>query len=300
MGEIEKSTAKGNDVNLQPKIAIVTGASRGAGQGIAAGLGAHGCTVYVTGRSEAVGDSSLSGTIHQTAATVTAAGGKGIAVRCDHSDDAQVAALFDQVMLEQGQVDILVNNAAAITDELTLPGNFWEKSLGLANIINVGIRSSYVASWHAAKIMVKQGNGLIVMTSGSGGAHYVYGPGYGAHKAGQDKMAADMGVDFAGTGVSSVSIWMGALLTDRLKNLIASDIHKYSYLENIVETPEFTGHIIWALANDPKLTDMNGQTLIGAELAVKYGLQDIGGRQPPSYRESYGVIPHTQNPRIIR
>lgn len=282
------------------KVAIVTGASRGAGQGIAIGLGAHGCTVYVTGRSEAAGDAALPGTIHETAAAVNAAGGRGIAVRCDHADDAQVAALFAQVMREQGHLDILVNNAAAITDELTTPGNFWEKSLGLANIINVGIRSSYVASWHAAPIMVQQGSGLIVMTSGSGGAQYVYGPGYGAHKAGQDKMAADMGVDFAGTGVSAVSIWMGALLTDRLKMVIASDPVKYGYLTDVVETPEFTGHVIFALASDPELAELNGQTLIGAELAVKYGLTDAGGRQPPSYRESYGVAPHVQHPRIIR
>jgi NAD(P)-dependent dehydrogenase (short-subunit alcohol dehydrogenase family) len=204
------------------------------------------------------------------------------------------------VMAEQGRLDLLVNNAAAITDELTTSGNFWEKSLRLADIITVGIRSSYVASWHAAKIMVPQGSGLIVMTSGSGGGHYVYGPGYGAHKAGQDKMAWDMGVDFSGTGVCAVSVWMGALLTDRLKRLIASDPEKYGYLDDIVETPEFTGHIINALCHDPGLAQLNGQTLIGAELAVKYGLKDVGGKQPPSYRNAYGVAPLQQYQRVIR
>ena len=283
-----------------PKIAIVTGSSRGAGQGIANGLGAHGYTVYVTGRSEAAGASPLPGTIHETAAAVTAAGGKGIAVRCDHKDDAQVAALFDQVMRDHGRLDILVNNAAAITDELTQSGHFWEKSLGLAEIINVGIRSSYVASWHAARVMVAQGSGLIVMTSGFGGAQYVYGPGYGAHKAGQDKLAADMGVDFAETGVTAVSIWMGALLTERLKMVIASDVAKYGYLQNTAETPKFTGHIIHALASDPELQQMNGLTLIGAELAEKYGLVDECGRRPPSCRDTYGVAPHVQHPGIIR
>ena len=284
----------------EPAVAIVTGASRGAGQGIAIGLGQKGCTVYVTGRSERTGDATLPGTIHETAEAVTAAGGNGIAVRCDHADDIRVKALFEKVEREQGRLDILVNNAAAIYDELTTPGSFWEKPLKLADIVNVGIRSSYVASYYAAPKMVQQKRGLIVFTSGSGAAHYVYGPGYGAHKAAQDKMAWDMGVDLRDTGVTALSVWMGALLTERLKMVIASDSAKYSYLEAITETPEFTGHIIWALFSDPDLAALNGRTLIGAEVAVKYGFADTNGRQPPSYREAYGVAPLAYYDRIIR
>ncbi|WHO41032.1 SDR family NAD(P)-dependent oxidoreductase [Sphingobium sp. AP49] len=283
-----------------PVVAVVTGASRGAGQGIATALGQHGCIVYVTGRSERPGDASLPGTIHETAEAVTAAGGRGIAVRLDHRDDAQIAALFDQVRNEQGHIDILVNNVAAIHDELTMPGRFWEKPLKLADIIDVGIRSSYVASYHAAPMMVGRGKGLILFTSGSGAAHYVYGPGYGAHKASQDKMAADMAIDLHDTGVSALSIWMGALRTGRLLQLIASDPAKYRYLEDMVETPEFTGHLIWALSQDPALATLSGQTFIGAELARRYGLTDAGGRLPPSYRDSYGVAPLPQYDRIIR
>lgn len=283
-----------------PVVAVVTGASRGAGQGIATALGQHGCIVYVTGRSERPGDASLPGTIHETAEAVTAAGGRGIAVRLDHRDDAQIAALFDQVRNEQGHIDILVNNVALIHDELTMPGRFWEKPLKLADIIDVGIRSSYVASYHAAPMMVGRGKGLILFTSGSGAAHYVYGPGYGAHKASQDKMAADMAIDLHDTGVSALSIWMGALRTGRLLQLIASDPAKYRYLEDMVETPEFTGHLIWALSQDPALATLSGQTFIGAELARRYGLTDAGGRLPPSYRDSYGVAPLPQYDRIIR
>jgi NAD(P)-dependent dehydrogenase (short-subunit alcohol dehydrogenase family) len=287
-------------VHVSKPVAIVTGASRGAGRGIAIGLGGHGCKVYVTGRSEKVGDHALPGTIYETAEAVTAAGGEGIAVRADHGVDEEVAALFDRVRSESARIDILVNNAAAIYDELTTPGRFWEKDLKLADIVNVGIRSSYVASWHAAPVMVAQGSGLIVNTSGSGGVHYVYGPGYGAHKAAQDKLAADMAVDFEGTGVSTLSIWMGALLTDRLKAVIASDPDKYGYLWDRVETPEFTGHVIWALFNDPGLADLSGQTVIGAEMAVKYGLTDAEGRQPPSYRDTHNIAPRIQYPNIIR
>jgi len=285
---------------MQPSVAIVTGASRGAGRGIAIALGSHGCTVYITGRSQKVGDHALPGTIYETADAVTAAGGKGVAVHCDHADDEQVAALFAQVEREQGRLDILVNNAAAIYDELTQPGNFWEKPLKLGDLMNVGLRSSYVASWHGAKMMVARGTGLIAMTSASGAVHYVYGPGYGVHKAGLDKMAADMAVDLAGSGVSAVSIWMGALLTERLKALIASDRAKYAYLEDVVETPELTGHVIWALSQDPKLASLSGQTLIGAELATNFGIKDANGRQPPSYRDLYDLEPHAQYSRIIR
>ncbi len=284
----------------RPTIALVTGASRGAGRGIATALGQHGATVYITGRSQAAGDHALPGTIHETAALVTAAGGTGIAVAVDHADDTAVAALFGQIAAEQGRLDILVNNAAAITDELTASGNFWEKSLELADLITVGIRSSYVASWHAARSMVAQGAGLIVNTSGSGGVHYVYGPAYGAHKAAQDKLAADMAVDFAGTGVTAVSLWMGALLTDRLKALIASDEAKYGYLWDRVETPEFSGHVIHAMAQDRDLGELSGQTLIGAELAIRYGIIDTGGRQPPSYRETHKIAPREQYPNVIR
>ena len=108
-------------MSSQAPIVLVTGASRGAGRGIAISLGAHGCTVYVTGRSKASGDHPLPGTIYETADAVTQAGGQGIAVACDHSDDAQVAALFARIEAEQGRLDVLVNNAAAVYDELTCP-----------------------------------------------------------------------------------------------------------------------------------------------------------------------------------
>jgi NAD(P)-dependent dehydrogenase (short-subunit alcohol dehydrogenase family) len=285
----------------QAPIALVTGASRGAGRGIAIALGRRGCTVYVTGRSQQAGDHALPGTIFDTARAVTEAGGKGVAVACDHSDDEQVAALYSRILADDGRIDLLVNNAAAIHDELTQPGEFWEKPLKLASLIDVGLRSGYVASWHAARAMAERDHGLIVFTSASGAAHYSLGPAYGAHKIGMDKMAFDMATDFrhAGVSVAAVSVWMGALLTDRLKAVIASDPIRFGHIEGHCETPEFTGDVIWHLYNDPDLADLSGRTLVGAGIARKYGLTD-GGRMPPTAEELHGVEPLVFHSAVIR
>ena len=275
-----------------PPVAIVTGASQGAGRGIALALGSHGCTVYVTGRSVEALDA--------TADAVTAAGGSGIAVVTDHADDTQVAALFDRVSREQGRLDILVNNACAIHDRLTGPGHFWEKPLEIGNMIDVGVRSGFVASWHAAPMMAAQRSGLVVFTSAPGAVHYVFGPAYGAHKAGVDKMAADMAVDFSEFGVAALSVWMGSLATGRVLDLIAADPAKYGRLADSLETPEYTGHIIWRLFNDPDLMGISGQTVIGADMGRRYGIADTNGRYPPSVRDTLGIEPRVQHPHVIR
>jgi NAD(P)-dependent dehydrogenase (short-subunit alcohol dehydrogenase family) len=281
-------------------VALVTGASRGAGRGIAIALGSHGCRVYVTGRSEKAGDASLPGTIHETAQAVTDAGGRGIAVRVDHRDDGQVKAVFEQIGREQGRLDILVNNACALHDKLTSPGHFWEKPLEIVDMLDVGLRSSFVASYYGAPMMIGQRKGLIIFTSASGAVHYVFGPVYGAHKSGMDKFAADMAVDLREFNVAAISIWMGALLTERLRMIIASDPARFGRLEETTETPEFTGHVIWAMYNDPELMQMSGKTLIGAELGAQYGIRDRDGRQPTSYRDTHKVVPREQYPLIIR
>lgn len=280
-------------------IAVVTGASRGAGRGIAIALGAHGCTVYVTGRTQNSGEAPLPGTIYETAAAVTAAGGNGIAVCVDHADDDQVKALFEQVRQQQGKLDILVNNAFAAHDQMTTPGKFWEKPLDLVDMWQVGLRGAYAATWYAAPLLTA--GSLVVFTSAPGARHYVFGPTYGVHKAGLDKMAADMAVDFRDRNIASLSIWMGALLTERMAMMLAQEPEKYSFLKpETMESPEFTGHIIWKLYNDPGLMTRSGKAWIGAELARAYGISDRDGIQPPSYRERHGVFPAEQHPYEIR
>jgi NAD(P)-dependent dehydrogenase (short-subunit alcohol dehydrogenase family) len=281
-------------------VAVVTGASRGAGLGIAHALGSHGCVVYVTGRTEKPGDSPLAGTIHETAELVTAAGGQGIPVHVDHADDEQTKALFEQVQREQCRLDILVNNAAIIRDEMMGHTRFWEEPVNVIDTLDVGLRSGYVATVFAAPLMLPQRHGLVVFTSAPGAAHYVFGPSYGVHKAGMDKMAADMAVDFGEFGIAAVSIWMGILLTERLKNVIARDPEKFGRMRDIAETPELTGHLIWSLFNDVNLMEKSGLTWIGAELAREYGIEDDGGRRPPSYRDLYGIHPIKQFARVLR
>lgn len=208
-------------------MAIVTGASRGAGRGIAAALGQQGYRVYVTGRTVREGDAALPGTIGATAAQIDAAGGEGRAVQVDHADSGAIAALFERVADESGRLDILVNNVAALHDDLVKPGPFWEKSTGLVDILDVGLRSHYLASWHAARMMVPAGSGLIAFTSSFGSVCYMHGAAYGAQKAGVDKFAADMGVDFRGTGVTAISLWMGPLLTERSTRTLAEHPEQY-------------------------------------------------------------------------
>ncbi|ORV82203.1 short-chain dehydrogenase [Mycobacterium interjectum] len=281
-------------------VAVVTGASRGAGAGIARGLGAHGYTVYVTGRTEKPGESALSGSIRETAEQVNAMGGTGIAVRVDHSDDEQVRDLFERVGREQGRVDVLVNNAAIIRDEMMGRTKFWEEPLNVIDTLAVGVRSSYVATVFAVPLMLPQGRGLVVFTSASGAVHYAFGPAYGVPKAGVDKMAADMAVDLEGTGIAAVSIWMGSLLTQRVQDIVARNPEKLGHVLDIAETPELTGHVVSRLYDDPALLQLSGQTLIGAELAVRYGIRDAGNRRPPSCRDLHGVHPNHQFPYRVR
>jgi NAD(P)-dependent dehydrogenase (short-subunit alcohol dehydrogenase family) len=286
------------DARPDAPVAVVTGGSRGAGQGIAIALGSHGYTVYVTGRTERAGEATLAGTIHETARAITAAGGTGVAVRVDHRDDVQVHALFDRVRAESGRLDVLVNNAALIHDELQEDVPFWEKSLAASvDLLDVGLRSSFVSSYYAAPLLVAGGRGLVVFTSAPGAVHYQYGAAYGAHKAGMDKFAADMAVDLRPFGVAAVSIWMGAVLTERVHKVIDSG-PEYSFLNDIGESPEFTGHVIAALAADPDLMSLTGTTVIGAEAARRYGIADRDGRQPPSFRDLMHVEPVSYHGRI--
>ncbi len=274
---------------MSKRVVVVTGASRGAGKGIALALGETGATVYVTGRSSAEGDASLPGTVFATAEEIDARGGTGIPVVCDHADDAQVAELFARVREEQAALDVLVNNAYVVPDHLAEKGPFWEKPLALQQQFDVGLRSTYVSSYFAAPLLLAGApGGLVVNTSSFGGGCYMHGPAYGAVKAGVDKMAHDMAVDFRPHEVAVVSIWMGLLLTERTRASFAADPDRYGAMSAMAESPEFTGRVIAALAQDPDRMSWSGQILVGAEVGEAFGITDIDGSKPTSPRGFLG------------
>lgn len=275
---------------LTGKVAVITGASRGIGRGIALALAEQGATVYVTGRTTTAGAAPLPGTIAETAAEVDARGGRGIAVQVDVTDDAQIAALFEQVRKDQGRLDILVNNAIAIPPELTAPGSFWDKPLSNWETFDVGVRAAFVAAWHAAKIMVPQNSGLIVAISGYVGVTYTYGPIFGTTKTATDRMARDMAIELKPHNVASLSLWQGFTYTERAQENLKSVAGMASQLNSAAgSSVEFPGRVIAALAGDPKLLDRTGGTFIAAELAQEYGIKDIDGRTIPSLREQRGA-----------
>jgi NAD(P)-dependent dehydrogenase (short-subunit alcohol dehydrogenase family) len=281
--------------NLTGKVAVVTGASRGIGRGIALVLAEHGATVYVTGRTVKEGDYYLPGTVGSTATECTergaAAGGKGIAVACDHSDDDAVAALFDQVRREQGRLDILVNNAFQLSDDLLEPKPFWEKPLSNLEMWDVGVWSNFVAAWHAARIMAPQKSGLIVSISGYTGVTYTYGVIFGTSKAAVDRMTRDMAIELEPHNVAAISLWQGLTLTEKAKDNLAKMADKMtsSITGQLGSSVEHPGRVIAAMAADPDIMKRSGATYITAELADDYRVVDIDGRRIESMRTKRGA-----------
>ena len=277
---------------LSGRVAVVTGASRGIGKGIALALADEGATIYVTGRTVTPGSYPLPGTVGETAAEVDRRGGKGIAVQVDHAQDSQVAALFEQVRREQGRLDLLVNNAFSLPEDLTESQPFWEKPLSNWEMVDVGVRSNFVAAWHAAKFFVAQRSGLIVAISGYVGVTYTYGVVFGTCKSAVDRMARDMAVELKPHNVASISMWCGLTFTERAhRNLNRNPAMKSQIVTNplIGSSVEFPGRVIAALAKDENIMRRSGGTFIGAELAREYGVTDIDGKVPPSLRAERGA-----------
>jgi dehydrogenase/reductase SDR family protein 1 len=263
--------------SLKGKVAIVTGASRGVGKGIAIGLAEYGATVYITGRTEEgkeLPEFLKETSIYKTAEEATRVGGVGVAYKCDHSKDEEVELLFKRVIEEQGRLDILVNNAwgggihAMKGYFFNTP--FWQQPVSLwDDHYIVGVRSNYVASRFAAGIMMKQQCGLIVNISFYGGRHYLNNVAYGVCKAAVDRLSADTAYELKDYGVSVFSLYPGQVSTEGMMEYAKFD-------SNIdvdkMESPQFVGRCVAALAKDEKAIIDTGKALTTAEVAQSYGL----------------------------
>lgn len=268
---------------LQGRVALVTGSTRGVGRGIAQELGAAGGVVYITGRS--VGQDSrtegLPGTIEETARAVKAMGGSGVAVRCDHTDDRQVSALFDRIRDEQGRLDVLVNNVwggyeAYDSQEFQLP--FWKQPLQKRwrGMFEAGLRAHAAAAALAAPLMIGQGRGLIVNISFGDEGKYLGNLYYDVCKSAVDRMAFAMAAELEEYGVAALSLYPGFVRTERVTEGYRGDL-------SITESPRYCGRAVAALTADPEILLRSGQCWKTGALAQEYGFKDIDGRQPPPF-----------------
>ncbi|TKR95693.1 hypothetical protein L596_009825 [Steinernema carpocapsae] len=272
---------------LSGQVALVTGASRGIGKGIALQLGEAGATVYVTGRppakQEDISQKLALPTLEETADEITARGGNGIAVFCDHSDPEEVKKLFQRIEKEKnGQLDILVNNAYAAVTSVAKGANqkFYELDPSVfEHTNNVGLTNHYICSVYAARLMVPRKKGLIVTISSSGGISHFFSVAYCVGKTACDRLAADMAHELLDSNICSVSLWPGAVKTELIMK-VASDTMK-KHFEN-GETIEFSGKCVVALASDPKRMEKTGHIVNTMDLAKEYNLFDEDGSQPHS------------------
>ena len=269
--------------SLSGKVAVVTGASRGVGKGIALGLGEAGSTVYITGRTikNKTDAGKLGGTVASTAEEVTELGGKGIGIPCDHTDDAQVEAVFKRIAKESKKIDLLVNNAWAGYENMregsrfTYFKPFWEQPFWRWNaMFDAGVRAAYTASAFAARSMTKKKSGLIVNISFWSAQVYMSNTQYGVSKAAVDKMSEYMAHELKKFNVAVVSLYPGLVRTESVLKSA-----KHFDMSNS-ESPQFIGRVVAALATDPNIMKKSGKVLVAAQEALEYGIQDIDGKQP--------------------
>jgi NAD(P)-dependent dehydrogenase (short-subunit alcohol dehydrogenase family) len=252
--------------NLNGRVALVTGASRGVGKGVALELLAAGARVYITGRS---------------VADMKYIESQGVALECDHRDDAQVEAAFRRISAEQGRLDILVNNVWGGYENMmeggqfTWPRPFWEQPLWRWDaMFQAGVRASYVASRLAAPLMIARRGGLMVNLSFWAAQKHIGNVAYGVSKAATDKLTSDMAHELKAHQVAVVSLYPGLVRTEKVM-----EAAEWLDLSNS-ESPQFIGRAVAALATDPDVLAKSGRALIAARLAQEYGFTDVDGKRP--------------------
>ncbi|MEQ8693019.1 MAG: SDR family NAD(P)-dependent oxidoreductase [Pseudomonadales bacterium] len=258
---------------LSGKVAVVTGASRGIGKGIALALGEKGCTVYVTGRTTGEGDR----TIDTTARQVTEAGGEGRAIQCDHGDDADIAALFERIAGEVDCIDILVNNVYKIPNPPAWGGGYWDHPIQVwDDQVGIGLRAHYVASWHAAALMFKSERAVMINISSPGGQSYHFSSSYGAGKAGLDRLTADMAIELEPKNIPAIVIYPGSVATEFIQDHAEAQGMDLSQSQ----TPLLVGRSVAALVNSDNLMARSGSIQWVEDLVEEFDVYDENGSRP--------------------
>jgi len=295
--------------NLTDCVAVVAGASRGAGRGIALGLGDSGATVYVTGRTQTGGPQPADGapgTIDETAEEVTSRGGNGIAVRVDLTVESEVAALFEKVRSEQGRLDLLANavfggaDAFKTTDEwiASMGQPFWQHAVGhWQHMMTAGPYAYLLASCYAAPLMAEAGKGLIVgvtdgllegvaegVLDGSANIEYQGNLMWDLSHHCINRMLLAMGTEAQPHGIAVLTLMPGFMQTERvLMNLEGKDDLKQQFRFDLSESPQYIGRAVAALAADDNVLEKSGRIHFVADLAQEYGFTDIDGRTIPRF-----------------
>ncbi|MFJ5550208.1 SDR family oxidoreductase [Streptomyces sp. NPDC093225] len=281
---------------LAGRIALVAGATRGAGRAIAVQLGAAGATVYVTGRTTRTGVSEVgrtTETIEETAELVTAAGGTGIALPADHLDPEQVRAVVEQIDTQQGRLDVLVNDLWGGEHLVVFGKKMWETELdrGL-RMLELGVKSHVITSWHALPLLIRNPGGLVVeITDGTAATNRRFRENffYDLAKNGPIRMAANLAHDLEGTGCTAVSLTPGWLRSEQM--LEHFGVTEANWRDATAEVPDFAvsetplyiARAVAALAADPDVHRWNGRSLSSGELAREYGFTDADGSRPDAW-----------------
>jgi dehydrogenase/reductase SDR family member 1 len=252
-------------MNLDGRVAVVTGATRGVGRGVARELAQAGARVFITGRS------APDALIHE----------RTIGIRCDHRQDGEVQSAFNRVLREANAIDILVNNVWGGYEQMLEGGvftwskPFWEQPLWRwDSMFSAGVRAHYQASQLAAPAMIAQRRGLIVNISFWAAQKHIGNVAYGVSKAATDKLTVDMAAELKSHGVAVVSLYPGLVRTEKVM-----EAAQWLDLSNS-ESPEFIGLAVAALAADPDVLRHSGKVLVAAAVAKEYGFTDIDGKTP--------------------
>ncbi|MER5968420.1 SDR family oxidoreductase [Streptomyces sp. NPDC002055] len=290
-----KSSPAGIGASAEGKVALVAGASRGAGRGIAVQLGAAGATVYATGRTSGSQRSEMNRpeTIEETAALVDEAGGRGIAVRVDHLVPDEVRALVDRIRGEQGRLDVLVNDIWGAEIEWNKP--VWESSLDTGlHTLRLAVDTHAITSHFAIPLLIEKRGGLVIeVTDGTdeyNAAHYRVSFFYDLAKAAVNRMAFALAHELEPHGATAVSLTPGWLRSEAM--LEAYGVTETNWREGtrrsphfaISESPAFVGRAVAALAGDPRVARWNGKSLSSGQLAQVYGFTDLDGSRPDAWR----------------